>query len=172
MKELPIEMPMVPQEFDEVGRGYWNCPDLDEKAHYTVEELEKLEGQIDNETRVPVIRSAANLISSLCLDGNHRPVLDFDVPARYEPSTTPGHGHLYIDKPLTWAQYEQLLIVLGEVGILEKGYVGAALRRGATFVRPPWVKKPGALPAVPEDDDDFDINKLIEAELEKDHLGG
>jgi hypothetical protein len=125
------------QEFDAVGRGYWHCPNLDNK---------KSSGDTDGpdtEFREPAeLASEANLISSKCIDGRHRPILDLDIPARYVPSSTAGHGHLYIDHPLTWEQYEQVLIVLGEVGILEKGYVGAAIRREATFVRPEWVRKP------------------------------
>jgi hypothetical protein len=41
-----------------------------------------------------------------------------------------------------WVYYEKLLIVLGEVGLLEDGFVKAALRRKATFVRPEGVMKP------------------------------
>lgn len=71
----------------------------------------------------------------------HFPVLDIDVPARYVPSSTPGHGHLYIDKLLNWRQYEELLRVLGKVGIIEEGYAGASIARGHTAVRLPWVGK-------------------------------
>lgn len=71
----------------------------------------------------------------------HRPVLDIDFPAAVIPSTTPGHGHLYIDKPMTWDQYERLLNVLAEVGIIEQGYANASIERQHTAVRLPWVKK-------------------------------
>lgn len=71
----------------------------------------------------------------------HRPVLDIDFPATVIPSTTPGHGHLYIDKLLTWDQYEKLLNVLAEVGIIEQGYAGASIARQHTAVRLPWVRK-------------------------------
>jgi hypothetical protein len=43
---------------------------------------------------------------------------------------------------MTWENYERLLTVMKEVGILEEGYVGAAIRRKASYVRPEWVKKP------------------------------
>lgn len=72
----------------------------------------------------------------------HRPVLDLDFPAHVVPSSTPGHGHLYLDKVLTWSQYVKLLEVLAEVGILEPGYVQASIAREFTSVRLPWVKKP------------------------------
>lgn len=73
--------------------------------------------------------------------GWHMPVLDIDVPHHYEPSTTPGHGHLYIDVPVEWPEYAVILRALGDAGILEPGYVGASLDRRATFVRLPWIKK-------------------------------
>ena len=72
----------------------------------------------------------------------HKPVLDIDFEAALVPSTTEGHYHLILDKEMSWADYEKLLHVLGEVGILEPGYVKAALRRKATWIRAPWSKKP------------------------------
>jgi hypothetical protein len=147
------------QGFDEVGRAYYNAPHMDLKGKSSGED-----GHEDGEIRDPATKETANLISSLCQDGQHRPVMDFDIPARYVASTTPGHGHLYIDKPLSWDQYQKVLNVLAEVGILEAGYVGAAIRRGASFVRPEWVKKPGkSESAVITDGPDNDIVKLIEA---------
>jgi hypothetical protein len=131
------------QEFDDHGRGYWFCPKLDKKK-----DSGDPNGP-DTEERHPVLKADANLISSKCLDGEHRPVLDFDIPARYVPSSTAGHGHLYIDKPMSWENYQILLRTLKLVGILEPGYVDAALRRGATFVRPPGVLKPEEMLAEP-----------------------
>lgn len=125
------------QGYDSVGRTYYDAPALDLKGKSSGED-----GHEDGEIRNPATKETANLISSLCQDGQHRPVMDFDIPARYVPSTTPGHGHLYIDKPMKWEDYTKLLKVLGEVGILEPGYVAAAIRRQATFVRPEWVKEP------------------------------
>lgn len=71
----------------------------------------------------------------------HRPILDIDFPATVIPSSTSGHGHLYIDKPMTWEHYEKLLNVLAEVGIIEPGYADASIERQHTAVRLPWVKK-------------------------------
>lgn len=129
---------MMVQEFDNVGRGYYFVEDLDKRDKSgSTDHL----NAIDSEFRQPTVKDKANLLSSLCQDGNHRPVLDFDIPARYVPSTTEGHGHLYIDLALDWEKYEKLLVALADAGILEDGYVKAALRRKATFVRPEWVKK-------------------------------
>lgn len=71
----------------------------------------------------------------------HRPVLDLDLDAVLVPSSTPGHHHLYIDKPMRWEDYVRLLDVLASVGILEPGFVNVSKQRGATMVRLPWVKK-------------------------------
>lgn len=70
----------------------------------------------------------------------HMPVLDVDHQCYLLPSPhTPGHFHLYIDVPMPWSDYEKLLTVMGEVGILEPGYVSASIARKATFVAPkPW----------------------------------
>lgn len=98
----------------------------------------------------------ANLVSSHC-DGYgpghpgapgihcsmHYPCLDLDYPAELIESSTPGHYHLYLNPNggLTWAQYSTLLVVMGEIGLLEVGFVQASLRRGGTYLRPPWIRK-------------------------------
>lgn len=73
----------------------------------------------------------------------HRPVLDIDMPVYVIPSSTEGHHHLYIDKEMTWSQYEKLLTVLADVGIIERGYASACKSRKHSAVRLPWIKKPG-----------------------------
>src|SRR5213595_1286206 len=59
----------------------------------------------------------------------HRPILDIDLPMHIVPSTTPGHGHLYIDKIITWEQYQTLLDALEFCGIIESGYLSASVAR-------------------------------------------
>lgn len=71
----------------------------------------------------------------------HTVMLDIDMPCFAIPSSTPNCYHLYIDKQLTWEQYMKLIEVLGEVGILQSGYVAATQMRKASFLRPPWVQK-------------------------------
>lgn len=85
----------------------------------------------------------ANLVSSLCEDGYHRPALDIDIPAIAVPSSTPGHCHIYFDVPLEWGAYVKLLDALVEAGILEQGYVAASKSRGQTLLRLPGVPKYG-----------------------------
>ncbi|MCU6480516.1 hypothetical protein [Arthrobacter sp. A2-55] len=72
----------------------------------------------------------------------HRPMLDIDFPAALIPSSTPGHFHLYLDKPMPWEKYRDLLTALGKAGILEPGYVNVSRERKYTALRLPWVKKP------------------------------
>lgn len=71
----------------------------------------------------------------------HRPILDIDFDAALIPSTTEGHFHLYLDRPMTWKQYKRLLSVLAEVGIIEEGYAYASIERGYSSTRLPWIKK-------------------------------
>lgn len=81
----------------------------------------------------------------------HKLVIDLDVPATLVPSTTPGHSHLYIDHPMTWRTYLDVLRALARAGIVEEGYVGASEARGYTAVRLPWIRKgaPKPKPASP-----------------------
>jgi O-acetyl-ADP-ribose deacetylase (regulator of RNase III) len=90
----------------------------------------------------------ADIITSKVMDFSNAPglirhtvMLDLDVAAMLVPSSTAGHSHLYIDVPMMWQDYEQLLILLARVNILESGYVRASQRRGATALRLPWVRK-------------------------------
>lgn len=73
--------------------------------------------------------------------GHHLVVLDIDVPAKLLPSSTPDHWHLYIEKPITWFQYVNLLRALEDCGIVEPGYVSVSIERQGTRVRLPWIKK-------------------------------
>jgi hypothetical protein len=91
---------------------------------------------------VPAKLADANLVCSNMKEGDlHLPMFDIDMPAMLLRSSTRNHYHLYIDKPMTWENYEKLLDVLGEVGILEPGYVAASKRRKCTQLRTPWTKK-------------------------------
>lgn len=71
----------------------------------------------------------------------HRPILDIDFAAELIPSTTDGHFHLYLDRPMTWKQYKRLLNVMAEVGVIEHGYAQASIERGYSSTRLPWIKK-------------------------------
>ncbi len=84
----------------------------------------------------------ANLISSLCDDDLHRPILDIDLPIEITPSSTEGHCHLsFPTVALTWEQYVPLLDALAAAGIIEPGWVEASKRDGQTLVRTPDCKR-------------------------------
>ena len=71
----------------------------------------------------------------------HQVVLDIDWPAMLLDSSTEGHHHLIIQKPMGWEDYKKLLKVMGEVGLLEEGYVEASINRHGSYIRTPWSKK-------------------------------
>lgn len=102
------------------------------------------EPDVQDEGRAQCPKEMANLVSSLCDNGMHMPTLDIDLPCRLVPSSTPGHYHLYIDVALEQEKYLRLVDAMAEAGIVQKFYAEAARIRGATFVRPSWVKKPSA----------------------------
>lgn len=83
-----------------------------------------------------------NIATSLTYDGWQAPTLDIDIPCEFVPSTTPGHGHLYIDKPMSYDDYVYLVEALVHVGIVEQGVLYSLKQRGFTGVRLPWIKKP------------------------------
>lgn len=100
-----------------------------------------IEKRVDGEHRIPADPADADVVSSDLGNDMHAPCIDIDIPIRVIPSTTPGHGHLYIDMPVTWDHYLDILHALAAARIVEPGYVMASECRKATHVRLPWVKK-------------------------------
>lgn len=104
-------------------------------------------GEMDNVMKETSLPEEADIITSKISDsgsgkeGMHTIMLDLDVPATLVPSSTPGHSHLYIDVPVFWKQYEEILTALGKVHVLESGYVRSSLKRGYTSLRLPWISK-------------------------------
>jgi hypothetical protein len=121
----------------EFYRGLYFSDQLDKEARDYSAEKQNVE---------PAVAGEANLIGSLVQglpeDYAHRgslhlPVLDIDFPAHLIPSATPGHYHLYLDRPVLWDDYKNLLAALSRCGIIEHGYYRAAVADGQTFVRIP-----------------------------------
>lgn len=84
----------------------------------------------------------ANVISSHIVGSRkHAPILDLDFPHRYVPSTTPGHGHLYLDVPISRWRMFVLLWGLYVGGVIEFGNFWWSLRRGGTFMRREGIAK-------------------------------
>jgi len=103
-----------------------------------------LEDDPDFETPLeePTEHKPANVASSLCTDGKHRPALDIDIPCEFIPSSTPGHGHLYFpEMKLSWERYQELMTTLAAYGIVDKKWAAHSRRNGQSLVRLPTVKK-------------------------------
>lgn len=84
----------------------------------------------------------AHVILSQDIDTSlHRPILDIDFPVHIEESSTPGHFHLYLDKPMPWPRYRRLLLALASAGVIEENYANVSDARGYTSVRLPWIRK-------------------------------
>lgn len=108
----------------------------------TIPEAESAEDDYESEhVRTEDIAGADIVLSFDKETGQHRPVLDIDFPLHTVPSSTPGHFHLYLDKPMPWAKYKRLINALADAGIIEDGYASVSLDRKYTSVRLPWVKK-------------------------------
>lgn len=73
--------------------------------------------------------------------GRHRVVLDIDLPGSMVESSTPGHHHLFLDKVMSWDDFQRLLWVMTDLGLVEEGYASASTKRGYTAVRLPWIGK-------------------------------
>lgn len=107
-----------------------------------------------DDERTPSSIEDATLISSEIFrasekreDTWHQVLLDLDIPAKIIPSSTPGHGHLYIDKVLRYEHYYNLLTALRDAGIIESGIVRQFEKHGCTTLRVPHVKKEPLPPA-------------------------
>ena len=71
----------------------------------------------------------------------HAPVIDIDVPIQAIPSRTEGHYHLYIDRPMSPALYDDLLSVLVKCGLVERAFYDSYKAKGYTEVRvEPYIK--------------------------------
>lgn len=75
--------------------------------------------------------------------GMHAPVIDLDMAHHYEPSTTPGHGHLYLNQAMSFEAMTEILDVLAKHGVVQSGFRDATKQRGWAAVRTPWTRKAG-----------------------------
>lgn len=139
------------------GREKWWAPCLGGDSANPQESPEERYLVEDGEVSIPPsadypdgfkVKAEPNLLGSRIEDQDpflheddvmHLPCIDIDHPCEWVPSETPGHGHLYIDKPMKWSTYRDLLWALHHAGLVEKGYVQASLKRQQTFVASkPW----------------------------------
>lgn len=74
-------------------------------------------------------------------DERHLPIFDIDHPCVLIPSTTEGHYHLIIDRPMSQSNYLLLMDTMVTVGLVQEGYARAARKRTAAWLRTPWTRK-------------------------------
>lgn len=116
---------------------WWSDPEV----------MDKSESDEGTTPFVPPEGRTPNLVSSLLENGSHSPAIDIDFPVRLEPSSTPGHFHLFLDGvEMDWATYKSLLIALAEAGIVGQGYVHHSIERRQTLCRLPWSRKANPKP--------------------------
>lgn len=64
-----------------------------------------------------------------------------NIPLRVAPevvaSKTPGHFHLYFERPVTWATYSRLLRELARARVIDRYWAGTTLRMGTALLRNP-----------------------------------
>lgn len=87
----------------------------------------------------------ANLVGSLDLDNAnyHFPVIDLDFDALLLPSSTEGHHHLYLQKQVTHDKYLAMLEAMVDAGLVEKGYLTSARKKGQTYAIKPGLRWSG-----------------------------
>lgn len=143
------------------GSPDYSIPSGYSHATYRIEALERPYGEME-EKRFHAVVEESHVVSSEVvssevrgggmfkrqLSGTHTPLLDIDMPAALVPSSTEGHFHLYIDKEMTWREYKRFLRAMMKAGIIEKGYYKISVKRKATHLRLPWIKKVVAEPVL------------------------
>lgn len=53
------------------------------------------------------------------------------------PSSSKKHHHLYVNYLVSWESYKEILCKFKDCNIIEKGYAGASIAHGASFLRRP-----------------------------------
>ena len=83
-----------------------------------------------------------NLISSMVEADRHRPIIDLDIPHMYVPSSTTGHGHLYLDGlEMNDATHFTFMAMLHHYGVVKDGTLAQVKAHNMTLARPPHVRK-------------------------------
>lgn len=148
----PFGWGTTPDQWVELTEGlaFGNLLDVDGEDYFSVDDVEQVEDPSGAEVVTSLISgdperptSIASLRKSIAQkpSAKHKILLDVDMPVVVIPSSTPGHHHLYIDKELSWPQYRVLLEALGKAGVVEEGYLRAAIHQKFTTLRTPWTKK-------------------------------
>lgn len=97
--------------------------------------------QPENRWRVDDPSFQPNLLSSKTVTGKQMPIIDLDFPHHIEPSSTPGHHHLFLDVEMSNFRWFVLMCALKYAGIVELGFFVWSIRRWGNFVRIPGLSK-------------------------------
>lgn len=170
MSSKPVEAPKEPEKAPEEPRGYKSfkfTPQQIESMEKAVDEAimartpyfqKTLNDPVTYEERKKAKMEEcdldrANLIGSLQdMDPNedegamHLPIFDFDYPIAVVPSSTPGHYHLYLSKPLEWGTYKLLLQAFAQHNLLQHAWVNRAITDRTAALRLPGHTKPPPIP--------------------------
>lgn len=116
----------------------WAVPDYVDDVAFAVDDRR---ATTDPE-EVEAISSCHRLdLDKPAAERRHALLIDIDQPAWLIPSSTGGHGHLYVDLEIPDDALWRFLDAAAEIGLVEEGYVGACKARGMTSLRAPWVEK-------------------------------
>lgn len=73
---------------------------------------------------------------------SHVVMLDIDHEAILLPSSTEGHYHLIVQHYVEWDDdYVAFLQAAAKIGLIQQGYVAISMKRKATCLRLPWIRK-------------------------------
>lgn len=81
------------------------------------------------------------LFSSETEGGKHKILIDLDCDHVYVPSSTSGHGHLYVNQELPLNEYLRLLRVLADVNVISYDWYDVVCSNQRAFLRHPDMKK-------------------------------
>jgi hypothetical protein len=129
---------------DSPSRTYWYSWDLgihDEPLALSLLKYRQKKNRIRD---THLLLSKPNLISSKTDDGRHLPIIDLDFPHEYVASSQDGHGHLYLNVPISHFRLFLLMTGLYLGKQIELGYYVWSLRRGGNFARLPGIAKTDA----------------------------
>ena len=136
------------EDTEVLPRGLYYLPDLNSLTYEESKrnlELVALTTEPSKLARAILSGKTPNLIGSKILDSGlmpknepndkHGPLFDLDMPHRYKPSSTKGHGHLIIDVVTNKNKYLKMLETLQRTDLQQTGFVNQMKYHGQTFIR-------------------------------------
>lgn len=116
----------------------WDVPDYVDDVAHAVDDRRATEDEGVMEAVSSAFRTSLDRPAA---ERRHALLIDIDCPAWLIPSSTGGHGHLYVDLDIPDEALWRFLDAAAEIGLVEEGYVNACRERGMTSLRAPWIVK-------------------------------